>query len=96
MGKIKLVKQSYLESKVKEDLGLIGIVLAVESEYFETEFEDKYFEQINRKLLKKSEKLGATHIFGIDYKITKDGGGWTQIFCYGDAYKSEEIIGNTK
>jgi len=68
----------------------LGLVTATEAEYAETKFEDKYFEKVNEKLLEKAEKLGATHIFGIDYKISKDGAGWTEIFCYGDAYKSRD------
>ena len=92
MKTIKLAKQSYLESKVKEDLELIGIVLVTETEHYQTRFEDEYFEKVNEKILTKAKKLGASHLFGIDYKITKNGTGYTEIFCWGDAYKIKEKI----
>lgn len=85
---MKILKQSYRGSKLEEKLEPIGVVLATGKGYQHRDNPKDEFEWVTAKLIEKAEKLGATHIFGIEYRIAGDY--FSNMYCYGDAYTNQK------
>lgn len=81
---VRLFKQSYNEADelFHGDLEPIGLVSVLEDS----------IELANKNLKRDARELGATHIFGVDYRISLAGEGSHKahkiVLAYGDAYST--------
>jgi hypothetical protein len=89
---VMLVKQSYREAQksgvLEDNLKLFGLVSGTSCDHV---FCENAINEVNSSLVEKAEKLGATHVFGVEYRArdvstqtmsTPVGG----TIGYGDAY----------
>jgi hypothetical protein len=91
--KVMLVKQSYREARESNlvgELGLLGLITASSSD---GAFTGNSLYELDKSLREEAEKMGATHVFGIEYQGEGVHGrpeypsvGFTMVS--GDAYKT--------
>lgn len=94
--KVKLIKQKYNEFAshgLEQELELIKLVSTVAFDKMENDnkiYPLSTIENAEKYLRKNAEKIGATHVFGVEYQFAQPKDYAFRVHISGDAYKPKK------